>query len=236
MQLPNIPFELILVILFVALPALGNLIRHLGERGQQSAETTRPARPRSESRSPVPTARPTTIPATTASTSSPPSTPPSTSSGDVAGTWLEEAQRRVREAQQEESDRRGRRNAPPRARPPAPAPAAAPKPAAPRPAQTRTRTPSLEGQSLEGGSLERDRPAYSRLESGSLGSGSRESTSVLETAPAMNVQRLGGGKRATIAQAVRLDEQSVMNGFIWHQILSPPLSKSRRTRLSRRQP
>ena len=212
----NIPFELIFIVLFFVLPALGNLQKHLRERRQRGTEPERrpaPARP----------SQPTTSPTTVL-----PTVPTRAETGQPG--WLEEAQRRVREAQREESERRGRRPAAqtvnPRTRPQPPAP----RPVQTRPVQPRLPTPvSLEGRTLEGSSLETYRPERSSLES--------VDTAVLATAPPLRVQRLGGGRRATIKPyELRFDEATLMTGFIWHQVLSPPLSKSRRTRLSRRQP
>jgi len=199
----NIPFELIFIVLFFVLPALGSLQKRL--RGRGEAEAERPAR------------RPTPGP------ERPEATLTRAETGQPG--WLEEAQRRVREAQREEAERRGRGSVNPRTRPQTPPPRSVQT----RPVQPRPPTPaSLEGQTLEGRSLETLRPERSSLESGDA---------ALTTAPPLRVQRLGGGGRATIRPyAMRFDEATLMTGFIWHQVLSPPLSKSRRTRLSRRRP
>lgn len=242
----NIPFELIFVILFFVLPALGNLQKRLRERGQQEqGDAERPADP--ERRSAVPSAP------TQASTSQQPAPTSSTPSGELGG-WLEEAQRRVREAREAEAQGRRRGQAGGQTGRPARPTVATPRPTAqqtsqpasrgpasrprlpqpragqPRSAPPRTPERSLEGRSLEGGSLENYRP-----ERTAAGSTNPDNVS-LGTAPPLRVQRLREGGRATMGQRVRLDEESVMNGFIWHQVLSPPLSKRRRTRLSRRQP
>jgi len=210
----NIPFELIFIVLFFVLPALGSLQKRL--RGRGEAEAERPAR------------RPTPGP------ERPEATLTRAETGQPG--WLEEAQRRVREAQREEAERRGRGSVNPRTRPQTPLPQAArptrtppPRSVQTRPVQPWSPTPaSLEGQTLEGRSLETLRPERSSLESGDA---------ALTTAPPLRVQRLGGGGRATIRPyAMRFDEATLMTGFIWHQVLSPPLSKSRRTRLSRRRP
>jgi hypothetical protein len=211
----NIPFELIFIVLFFVLPALGSLQRRLRERGEAEAERS--------------VRRPTPGP------ERPEAAPTRAETGQPG--WLEEAQRRVREAQREESERRGRRPAAQTVNPQTPTPQAArptrtppPRSVQTRPVQPRSPTPaSLEGRTLEGRSLETLRPERSSLESVDV--------AVLNTAPPLRVQRLGGGGRATIKPyEMRFDEATLMTGFIWHQVLSPPLSQSRRTRLSRRRP
>jgi len=201
----NIPLELIFIVLFFVLPALGNLQKHLRERRQRGAEPARRPTPGPERPEAAPTRAKTGQPG-----------------------WLEEAQRRVREAQREEAEHRGRGSVNPRPRTPLPQaarPARTPRSVQTRPVQPRLPTPG----SLEGRSLETLRPERSSLES--------SDATALDTAPPLRVQRLGGGGRATIRPyELRFDEATLMTGFIWHQVLSPPLSKSRRTRLSRRQP
>ncbi|CAA9588618.1 MAG: hypothetical protein AVDCRST_MAG86-4160 [uncultured Truepera sp.] len=220
MNIPGIPIELIIAVLFFALPALGSLQKRLRERRQRETSTERappPARPAAT--------------LTRADTATAPAT-----RGQAEG-WLEEAQRRVREARQEEAAKGGRGGVNPRTLPQTPVhkPAAkpAPKPARPpqpsRPAATRDPRPSLEGRTLEGRSLETYRPENASLERS--GGGAAVST----TAPPLRVQRLGGGGHATIARELRFDERALMTGFIWSQVLSPPVSK-RRTLSSRRQP
>ena len=242
----NIPFELIFVILFFVLPALGSLQKRLRERGQGEQKNAERPDPSSGRRPSAPVAPP------QANTSQQPAsmnTPtPSTNPGELGG-WLEEAQRRVREAREAEAQGRrggqtGRSTVAPRqtsqqtsrqtSQPAQRGSVSRPQSAQPRAGQPRSappRTPprSLEGRSLEGGSLESARPERA--------AGSTNPDNVtLSTAPPLRVQRLQGAGRATMGQRVRLDGESVMNGFIWHQVLSPPLSKRRRTRLSRRQP
>lgn len=234
----NIPFELIFIIFFFVLPALSSLQKRLRERSQGERRDAERPDPNAEQRPAAPVLPPQ---ANTSQRPAPLETP--TTPSDL-GSWLEEAQRRVREAREAEAQGRRGGQTPPANRPPRPT-VAAPRQAPPRQAASRPRsappragepagaprrTPprSLEGSSLEGDSLERSRPERT------AGAAATEVT--LDTAPPMHVQRLQGGERATIKQRVRLDEESVMNGFIWHQVLSPPLSKRRRTRLSRRQP
>ena len=162
MNLPGIPFELILIVLFFVLPALGNLQRRFRGRGGQEGEdpaTKRRASPTKTSgapRAPTQASTQTTRPTTTQPTQA----------SDLPR-WLEEAQRRVREAQGEESGRRSARGTERNAQQPRgtgkplfePAPKKA-QPAA-RPVQTRP-AGSLEGPASEIRSLETLRPAGQR--------------------------------------------------------------------------
>ncbi len=231
MNFPGIPFELILIVLFFVLPALGNIQRRLrgrgGQQGEADTSTERERRqPSAETSTRPQTGAPSRAP-TQASTQTSTQTQPRAESGGPR--WLEEAQRRVREAQQGE-DRRSTNPRTDAQRPRTlgtlkPAPKTA-QPAA-RPVQTRLPT-SLEGPASEVRSLETYRPDHTSLESSSAAG--------LGTAPPLRVQRLGAGKRATInPDKLRFDTSTVMNGIAWHQVLSPPLSK-RRTRLSQRRP
>ena len=233
MNLPGIPFELILIVLFFVLPALGNLQRRFRGRGGQpgeadtAAERERrqpPTRPRAEAQRTPTQASTRTSTSTTTTTSTPTQTQP------PIGTprWLEEAQRRVREAQGEEPGRPVPRTDPRNVQQPRttgkplfePAPKTA-QPAA-RPVQTRP-AGSLEGPALAIRSLETLRPE---------GSTNRAA----KTAQPLRVQRSGADKGVTInPDKLRFDTSTLMNGVAWHQVLSPPLSK-RRTRLSPRRP
>ena len=247
MQLPNIPFELILFILFFALPALGNLLgkRREGAEREKKAETNpRPAEANKTQPTPTSTSRPNSQP---------------TSTED----WLEQARRRVAEAQGREAAGRGTSSppaSPPLLKPRQPTPQQS---TANRPARTRTgrtrpslegrsleeRSPenrsleprnlgkrpnesrSLEGASLEGRSAEQRREPFTSLETPSL------ERSIMPEAPPIHVQRLERSRRATIEeQSLRFDPGEVTKGLIWHQVLSPPRATLRRTRLSRRRP
>lgn len=260
MNLPAIPLEVILTALFFALPLLGNILAWARKRRQPPAtgDPTRPDPTRPDPGRPAEgTFRADTGPL---GTPTPTSTPTPQASG---GGWLEEAQRRVREAQRAEDERKGRGGVNPRTRPQTPVRPPEPTRTSPTPPQNRpqpraptqprrperrpeaqsleTRSPearrvearSLETRSLEARSLETLIPAGSRSGPGTLGG----LESVLGTAPPLAVQRLGGNERARLSpRELRFDERELTKGFIWHQILSPPLSKSRRIRLSRRQP
>ena len=214
----NIPFELIFIVLFFVLPALGSVVRRVQRRGQPRPPAGRP--------------RPSRLPhADTFGPSADTSTRTNTTTGPNTDTdiprWLEEAQRRVREAQQNEPDRQGRRRTGqgarnPRAqtaRPQTAKPLAQPRPLVTRQALVRPAQTSLEDYRPELVSLERT---------------AERSRPATTAAPPLRVQRLGSQKSATLGSyKMRFDENTLMTGFIWHQILSPPLSK-RRTRLSRR--
>lgn len=244
MNLPNIPFELILVVLFFVLPALGSLQKRLRERrgrdGETDASSDRERRQASAEPTRTETGTLSRAPKASTQASTQTSTQPRADSGGPR--WLEEAQRRVREAQQAEADARGRRSVNPRTLPQTPVVRPGPRPAArpssptrtpqpdarpQNPVQTRTPATSLEGPALEGHNLETYRPERTSLE---------DANANLTTAPPLRVQRLGAGKRATISPyELRFDASTLMNGVVWHQVLSPPLSK-RRTRLSQRRP
>ena len=212
----NFPFELILIVLFFVLPALGGILQRL--RGQQPPEGQPPRRP-------SPNQAPNRADTSTA--------PGETSADTHVPRWLEEAQRRVREAQQDETGRGGR--AQPRspqtpgqsARPLVSRPTPRQGPAQQRPAQQRPAPTSLEDY----------RPRAVSLETTPVRDSARKQGPARSSAPPLRVQRVGRAKGATLgAYEMRFDQPTLMTGFVWHQILSPPLSKSRRTRLSRRQP
>lgn len=228
--MPDIPFELILFVLFFALPAIGNLLRR--RSGQRRAGEQ--------------TARPTTRQPDTVAKRTPEDTPNAPASGTPD--WLEEARRRVAEARQHEAEgrqagtqRSSRPSAPPAASPQTPSRPVAPRRTSREPSETRPQR-SLEGRSLEGRSAAQRAPHQS-LEGGSLEHTSLERSS-LETfstlgdqAPPLRTQRLSSSKRATISkQELRFDAHDLAKGLIWHQVLSPPRSTLRRTRLSRRRP
>lgn len=243
MNLPGIPFELILIVLFFVLPALGNLQRRFRGRGGQQGEADTSTeherrQPSAETSTRPQTGAPSRAP-TQASTQTSTQTQPRAESG--GSRWLEEAQRRVREAQASEPSGRARPDSRPDSRQATqgkplfdslpdqstarPTQSRSPRP--PRPVQARP-AGSLEGPASEVRSLETYRPDHTSLESSSAAG--------LGTAPPLRVQRLGAGKRATInPDKLRFDASTVMNGIAWHQVLSPPLSK-RRTRLSQRRP
>ena len=195
------------------LPALGGILQRL--RGQQSPPEGQPSR-----RPRVPNQAPSRADTSTAN--------PGENSADTnVPRWLEEAQRRVREAQQDETGR-GRR-AQPRspqttgqpARPLVSRPTPRSGPAQQRPVQT---------------SLEDYRPKAVSLETTPIRDSVRKKSPAQSSAPPLRVQRIGTSKGATLgAYEMRFDQSTLMTGFVWHQILSPPLSQSRRTRLSRRQ-
>ena len=207
----NFPFELILIVLFFVLPALGGILQRL--RGQQPPPEEQP------SRRPSPNQAPNRADTSTAN-------PGETSADTNVPRWLEEAQRRVREAQQDEPSRRDGRSQPQTPRKPAARPLVSQQPARPqnssRPVQT---------------SLEDYRPKAVSLETTPIRDSARKQGPARSSAPPLRVQRVGRAKGATLgAYEMRFDQPTLMTGFVWHQILSPPLSQSRRTRLSRRQP
>ncbi len=163
-------------------------------------------------------------------------TPRAGSSGPSANTdadtrtdiprWLEEAQRRVREAQQGEADQRGRRG---QATKPSPKPQARPL-VQPRPAVTRPQQARPAVTQPKPTSLEDYRPNPVSLEQTSASTRQPATT----PAPPLRVQRLGGRKSTTLGSyKMRFDEETLMTGFIWHQILSPPLSKRRNAQSQR---
>jgi len=226
-NLPNIPFELIFIVLFFVLPAVSRLLgrRNTPSQGPQRRPQTQAERPGRSSTSPAP------------------SSAESREAGDALSRRLEEARRRVQEAMTQETTTRETSG---RGRPRGGSDRGAQEPAEsdlfsrpkPKAQGEPRRTPgrslegrSLEGRGLEGRGLEQLTPELARA-----GTRLREDTD-LKDAPPLRVQRLGRRERATISQReapLALDETSVMHGIIWHQVLSPPLSKSRRTRVSRR--
>lgn len=247
MRLPDIPFELILFLLFFVLPGLGGLLRNRN-KDKQEGQAPRPTAA-SERSDRVPSSnRP---------------SPTATTRSETGGGWLEEAQRRVAEARQGEAQGQ-QRSAHPTTLSERPSQAQQRQTPSPRPvAPPRTlRERSLEAQgSLEGRSLETRNPGSRGLESRSLENRSLETisrdhssletrsleTRSLETlqpnltrlseAPPIHVQRLKNSKHATITrQELRFDAHDLAKGLIWHQVLSPPRSTIRRTRLSRRRP
>ena len=214
----NFPFELILIVLFFVLPALGSLFQRL--RGQQPPTTGKPRRPRQGPQAPN---RPTTYADTSAPNTG------ETTSAEVPR-WLEEAQRRVREAQQNEPNRQGRRGQPQSQTSRNPT-------ARPLVSQQPTRSQSSNQQRTAQTSLEDYRPRAVSLETTPVRDSVRKPSPAQSSAPPLRVQRVGGAKGATLGSyKMRFDKPTLMTGFVWHQILSPPLSHSRRTRLSRRQP
>jgi hypothetical protein len=221
LQLPQIPFELLIFILFFVLPALSSLIRRLARGTGQKGQTA-------QSKQPAQSTRP-----TRADTTLPQDTPGSTPAPD----WLEQARRRVAEARQQEGAR-GSSAQNPTTRPQTPPLVKTPQArSTARPGRERglegqsleTRrvsAQSLEGASLEGRSIERSAPELLRADAPSL-----------SEAPPIHVQRAQTRKRATITGSeLRFDAHDIAKGLIWHQVLSPPRSTLRRTRLSRRQP
>ena len=201
------------------LPALGGILQRL--RGQQPPPEGQPSRrPRGPSQAP-----------NRADTST--ANPGETSADTHVPRWLEEAQRRVREAQQDETGR-GRRTQPrsPQttgqpARPLVSRPTPRSGPAQPRPAQQRPVQTSLEDY----------RPKAVSLETTPIRDSVRKKSPAQSSAPPLRVQRVGRAKGATLgAYEMRFDQPTLMTGFVWHQILSPPLSPIEEDRLSRRQP
>ena len=252
MSLPGIPFEIILAVLFFVVPLLGRVLGR-SRRGGTSADPA-PRTPPARADRPMQTEANTgTLSAPTSSSSS---TPRPSAPTDSAR-WLEEAQRRVREAQQTEDDRRSRGSVNPRTRPQTPVQTRSPNPAPPRSQPSRpvdrrsleTRPP--ETRSLEARSLETRNSEPRRTEARSLETIQTEARSLetsrpktsgggiavtLDTAPPLSVQRLGDDRRARmLSPELRFDERELARGLIWHQILSPPLSQ-RRTRPSRLRP
>lgn len=200
------------------LPALSSVVRRVQGRGQPRPPTrTRPARP----------------PRTNTSNPSADTSTGADTSTDIPR-WLEEAQRRVREAQQSEADQRDRRG---QARTSTPKPQAARPLVQPRPSVTRPnpvrQAPVRQAPVRQAPTgLEDYRPEAVSLER----TASPTSRSLSTPAPPLRVQRVGTQRSATLGSyKMRFDEPTLMTGFVWHQILSPPLSK-RRTHPSRRQP
>ena len=267
MSLLNIPIEILFGILIFTVPLLGRLYGRLRQRQQrqQDAASTRSSSTQSDPATRTPPTRidrPLQTEANTGTLSAPTSSSSSTStprpnvSTDTAR-WLEEAQRRVREAQQTEDDRRSRGSVNPRTRPQTPVQTRSPT-SSRNPAPTRSQP---QARPLEGKSLETRPPATRSVEARSLETrdvtprrnearsletfgteaqsleASRGSATVtLDTAPPLTVQRLGDDRRARmVSPELRFDEREIARGLIWHQILSPPLSQ-RRTRLSRPRP
>lgn len=207
----NIPFELIFIVLFFVLPALSSLVQR--RRGGQQPPPENPERSPRPKR-PGPSAN-TDTRSETANTST------STTTRDVPR-WLEEAQRRVREAQQSESDRQGGRGQPQPARPQSTQTSTSqqPRTTPPRPAPGRS---SLEDYRPKAVSLERTTTLANR-------------EPVPSTLLPTRAQQANSKNPIPGSYKMRFDRQTLMTGFIWHQVLSPPLSKTRRTRLSRRRP
>ena len=211
----NIPFELIFIVLFFVLPAISSVVRRVQGRGQPRPARTRPDRPPR---------------ADTSSPSADTSTRADTNTSTDIPRWLEEAQRRVREAQQGETEQRGGRGTqatkPSTPQPQAAKPLVQPRPSATRPNQTRPATTQPKPTSLED-----YRPNPVSLERTSAPTRRPATT----PAPPLRVQRLGSQKSATLGSyKMRFDGETLMTGFIWHQILSPPLSKRRNTQSQRR--
>ena len=209
----NFPFELILIVLFFVLPAVSSIVQRL--RGQP---------PRKPTSRPGPNQGPTRADTSTAN-------PGETSSNPDLPRWLEEAQRRVREARQDEPSRRGRQAQPQTPKKPAARPLVSQQ-------STRPQNPnSRPAPVLATASLEDYRPKPVSLETTPVRDSVRKPSPAQSSAPPLRVQRVGASKGATLGSyKMRFDEPTLMTGFVWHQILSPPLSQSRRTRLSRRQP
>lgn len=246
MQLPQIPFEVILAVLFFVLPAVGNLLGKRKEKAEREKRAESSMTP-TETKASRPSPQATTLP-----------TSPASPTGSTTEDWLEQARRRVAEAQGQQPARRGATpSSPPLVKPRQanPQPSTVNRPTTPaRTPQERTQ-PSLEGRSLETRSPNVRRPEARNLENRSLEGASLEGRSVesgrerytsLETstlgrnlmaeAPPIHVQRLKSSKHATITrQELRFDAHDIAKGLIWHQVLSPPRSTLRRTRLSRRQ-
>ena len=248
MSLPGIPFEIILAVLFFVVPVLGRVLgRFRRGRGGANADPA-PRTPPARADRPMQTEANTgTLSAPTTSSTSTSRPTPNAPTGSAR--WLEEARRRVREAQQTEDDRRSRESVNPRTRPQPPV-------------QTRSQPRSQpQARPLEGRSLETRPPATRspearsletrdvqprRTEARSLETFGTEAQSLetlgggaaltLNTAPPLTVQRLGDDRRARmVSPELRFDERELARGLIWHQILSPPLSQ-RRTHSSRPRP
>ena len=216
----NFPFELILIILFFVLPALGSIVQRL--RGQQPPTIGKPRGPQQGPQGP-----------SRADTS----TRPGDSTNSEVPRWLEEAQRRVREAQQNETGRgRGRTGPQPGKRPQAARPLVSSP--TPRPQGSNQQRPAPANPATA--SLEDYRPKPISLETipaREVRNPVRRAASAQNPAPPLRVQRVEGAKGATLSSyKMRFDKPTLMTGFVWHQILSPPLSQTRRTRLSRRRP
>ncbi len=196
----NIPFELIFIVLFFVLPALSSVVRRVQGRGQPRPPTrNRPDRPGA----PNPSA----------------DTRTQTETRTDVPRWLEEAQRRVREAQQGETEGRGGRGTQATSQPQTARPLVQPRPSTPRPSQTRPAAAQPKPTSYED-----YRPTPVSLERTSAPTKRPTKT----PAPPLRVQRVGV-RRGTRpgSYKMRFDEETLMTGFIWHQILSEPLSKRR---------
>ncbi len=211
--------------LFFVLPALGNIVRRLSGQGRQE-EANKESQRRQEGRPGQPSKTTTGTPPgpTRASTQTTRPTPqPQPTQASDLPRWLEEAQRRVREAQSSE---------PARSRPDAPTsgPTQSKPLFDPLPEQATARPTRAQPAQARPAQV---RPAQARpVQARPAGSTDRAA----KTAPPLRVQRLNEGKRATLGpDKLRFDASTVMNGIAWHQVLSPPLSK-RRTRLSQRRP
>ena len=215
----NFPFELIFIVLFLVLPALGGLLGRL--RGQPPPTGQAPKRQaQGANRSP-----------TRAGTSTA-DTGEARTNTEVPR-WLEEAQRRVREAQQNEPNRRGGRRGTQAGQP-----SSTPRPLVSR-QPPRSQNPSSRSAQTSQSSLEDYRPKPVSLETPAreVRSSARQRAPAQTPAAPLRVQRIGNAKGATLSSyTMRFDKPTLMTGFVWHQILSPPLSQSRRTRLSRRRP
>ena len=215
--------------LFFVLPALGNLQRRLRGGGEQDdADQKDTAKERQRQREgrpgqPPKTATGTPSAPTRASTQTTRPTPQPTQASDLPR-WLEEAQRRVRDAQASEPSRSrpdARTGGPTRGKPlfdPLPE----------QPTARPTRTQPTQARPVQA------RPEARPVQARPVGSADRTDRTA-KTAPPLRVQRLNENKRATLEPDLRFDVSTVMNGIAWHQVLSPPLSK-RRTRLSQRRP
>ncbi len=252
MNLPNIPFELIFIVLFFVLPALSNLVNR---RNRRPPDGPGGERPNTEAGRDRPDNRPETRPSSQMGETRTDRTRESadmgrrqmgptsadSSAGDAGDTLrrrLEEAQRRVQEALGEEG---GRRSQPPRSQP-SRSSQSQPRTQSPSQPQARTQSqsqprPQPQRTSRPGASQPRPESSYQAR----AYSSDRQTESAPKTfsdAPPLLVQRLGRRKRATTSKAARhlaFDETSIMQGFIWHQVLSPPRAKQpRRTHPSRR--
>lgn len=194
------------------LPAISSVVRRVQSRGKPPPPARTPGRP----------------PRTDAPTPSADTRTQTDTRTDIPR-WLEEAQRRVREAQQGEADGRGGRgtqgtsSSTPQSQ--TDQPLVQTRSSTPRPNQTRPATARPKPTNYEN-----DRSNPARLERTSAPTRQVATTS----APPLRVQRLGGQRGTRLGSyKMRFDEETLMTGFIWHQILSEPLSKRRNAQSQR---
>lgn len=259
MNLPNIPFELIFIVLFFVLPALSNL---LNRRNRQpppgSGPAGRPGEPRRSSegrrggadrgadRGNAGSDRRNDREADRSSGSL--MGPSSADSSDPLRRRLEEAQRRVENARGEAAGRRAQPTLVTSRDQPATQSTQSTRTTSQRP-QGRPGQPAAGRQQMARPPQQAPRQSAGQQSAGQTST--RQATGrtdgyqfsggddMQRTAPALRVQRLGSRRRATHSEQSRrpiaFDKASIMQGFIWHQVLSPRRAKQpRRTTKSRR--